>query len=127
VREWKDEIVFLHRIERGRADRSYGIQVARLAGLPAGTIRRAHAVLESLAVHGTPAGTSAHEPGLFDAPGPDAPEPRGEREAETALPQAPLLTPAEQEALEAIRSAHLEAMTPLEAFDLLRRARASLG
>ncbi len=34
VREWKDDIVFLHKIEPGRSDRSYGIQVARLAGLP---------------------------------------------------------------------------------------------
>jgi DNA mismatch repair protein MutS len=127
VREWKDEIVFLHRIERGRADRSYGIQVARLAGLPAGTIRRAHAVLESLAVHGTPAGTSAREPGLFDAPELDAPEPPGEHAPATVHASAPQLTPAEQEALEAIRSARIEAMTPLEAFDLLRRARATLG
>jgi DNA mismatch repair protein MutS len=127
VREWKDEIVFLHRIERGRADRSYGIQVARLAGLPAGTIRRAHAVLESLAVHGTPAGASVRERGLFDAPEPDAPEPQGEHPPAAALPQAPQLTAAEQDALESIRSAQLESMTPLEAFDLLRRARATLG
>jgi DNA mismatch repair protein MutS len=35
AREWKDDIVFLHKIVPGRSDRSYGIQVARLAGLPA--------------------------------------------------------------------------------------------
>ena len=39
VREWNDEIVFLHRIVPGAADRSYGIQVARLAGLPGGDHR----------------------------------------------------------------------------------------
>ncbi len=51
VREWNDDIVFLHRILPGRTDQSYGIHVAKLAGLPAPTIARAREVLESLAVH----------------------------------------------------------------------------
>ena len=51
VREWGDEIVFLHRILPGKTDRSYGIHVAKLAGMPAGTVARAREVLESLAVH----------------------------------------------------------------------------
>ena len=45
VREWNDEIVFLHKVQPGGTDRSYGIQVARLAGLPAGVIARAKALL----------------------------------------------------------------------------------
>ncbi len=127
VREWKDEIVFLHRIEPGRADRSYGIHVARLAGLPASTIRRAHAVLESLAVHGTPAGSPAREPGLFDASAHElqpalasAPGPHDVMPAGHTVPPA---SPGERDALDALRSAQLESMTPLQAFDLMRRVR----
>ena len=48
VREWDDEIVFLHRIEEGGTDRSYGIQVARLAGVPQSLIERAKAVLMNM-------------------------------------------------------------------------------
>ncbi len=48
VREWQGEVVFLHEIAAGAADRSYGIQVARLAGLPPAVISRARAVLEQL-------------------------------------------------------------------------------
>jgi DNA mismatch repair protein MutS len=45
VREWNDEIVFLHKVRPGGTDRSYGVQVARLAGLPASVIARARALL----------------------------------------------------------------------------------
>ena len=45
VREWEDEIVFLHRIVEGGTDRSYGIQVARLAGVPQDLVQRAKAIL----------------------------------------------------------------------------------
>ena len=45
VREWKDDIVFLHRVVPGGTDRSYGIQVARLAGLPDEVVTRARALL----------------------------------------------------------------------------------
>src|SRR4030095_10253501 len=48
AREWKDDIIFLHKILPGRSDRSYGIQVARLAGLPIGVINRARDILTSL-------------------------------------------------------------------------------
>jgi DNA mismatch repair protein MutS len=47
VKEWNDDIVFVRRVVPGAADRSYGIQVARLAGLPLGVIDRAKAKLES--------------------------------------------------------------------------------
>jgi len=48
VREWNDQIIFLRKIVRGGADKSYGIQVARLAGLPAGIIARAKEILGNL-------------------------------------------------------------------------------
>ncbi|MGH2342677.1 DNA mismatch repair protein MutS [Segnochrobactraceae bacterium EtOH-i3] len=48
VREWKGDVVFLHEIVPGAADRSYGIQVAKLAGLPAAVLTRARAVLKKL-------------------------------------------------------------------------------
>ena len=48
VKEWQDEVVFLHEVAPGAADRSYGIHVARLAGLPAAVIARAEEVLRKL-------------------------------------------------------------------------------
>jgi len=48
AREWKDDIIFLHKIVPGRSDRSYGIQVARLAGLPTTVIDRAREILAAL-------------------------------------------------------------------------------
>lgn len=48
VREWKDDIVFLHKVVAGAADRSYGIQVAKLAGLPEAVTMRAREVLTML-------------------------------------------------------------------------------
>ena len=48
VKEWKDEIVFVRRVVPGPADRSYGIQVARLAGMPPAVVQRARAILAGL-------------------------------------------------------------------------------
>ena len=48
VREWKDDIVFLRKVVPGRSDRSYGIQVARLAGLPGSVVTRAREILNGL-------------------------------------------------------------------------------
>jgi DNA mismatch repair protein MutS len=48
VKEWEGEVVFLHEVRKGAADRSYGVQVAQLAGLPAPVIARARVVLEAL-------------------------------------------------------------------------------
>ncbi|MBU6326660.1 MAG: DNA mismatch repair protein MutS [Verrucomicrobia bacterium] len=53
VREWNDEIIFLRKILAGCADKSYGIQVARLAGLPQTVIDRAKAILSHLELHST--------------------------------------------------------------------------
>ncbi len=48
VKEWEGEVIFLHEVRKGAADRSYGVQVARLAGLPPTVIERAKVVLEAL-------------------------------------------------------------------------------
>jgi DNA mismatch repair protein MutS len=48
VKEWDGEVLFMHEVRRGAADRSYGVQVARLAGLPPSVIERARVVLQSL-------------------------------------------------------------------------------
>lgn len=48
VREWQGDVIFLHELRKGAADRSYGVQVARLAGLPPAVVERARVVLEAL-------------------------------------------------------------------------------
>ena len=48
IREWKDEVIFLHQVKFGAADKSYGIQVARLAGLPTNVTDRAKTILKKL-------------------------------------------------------------------------------
>ncbi len=57
VTEWQDDIIFLHEVRHGSADRSYGIQVAKLAGLPPAVIARAGTVLKALEE-----GDQAHKP-----------------------------------------------------------------
>jgi DNA mismatch repair protein MutS len=80
AREWKDDIVFLRKILPGRSDRSYGIQVARLAGLPPPVIARARQILGALeqdelarggrpSITGTP-GEVQRQLGLFQTPAP---------------------------------------------------------
>ena len=66
AKEWKDELVFLHDVQAGPADRSYGVQVAKLAGLPARAVRRAEQVLKKLeaapdAVDTLPLFAAAHD------------------------------------------------------------------
>ncbi|NKX38302.1 DNA mismatch repair protein MutS [Tritonibacter mobilis] len=48
VKEWQGEVIFLHEVKKGAADRSYGVQVAQLAGLPASVVERARSVLDML-------------------------------------------------------------------------------
>ncbi len=90
VKEWHDEIVFLHRVKPGAADRSYGIQVAKLAGLPGDVIERAGevlALLEKNAPRGAGSGGGALDDlPLFAAARPKAPGAvRGPSAVETAL------------------------------------------
>ena len=104
VREWNDEIVFLHKVQPGGTDRSYGIQVARLAGLPAAVIARSKALLAELEEAGqlrTDA-SDAVQLGLFAPAAPD-----------------PVLTE-----LASLDLAHL---TPLEALNILAKWQQRLG
>jgi len=48
VKEWEGQVIFLHEVRKGAADRSYGVQVAQLAGLPTSVVERARVVLEAL-------------------------------------------------------------------------------
>jgi DNA mismatch repair protein MutS len=100
VREWNDEIVFLHKVRPGGTDRSYGIQVARLAGLPPAVIHRAREILADLASqqHGMP--TAA--PALADDP-----------------VQLGLFPPAHDPILKDLAALEISGMTPLEALNLL--------
>jgi DNA mismatch repair protein MutS len=100
------EIVFLRRMEPGAASRSYGIEVARHAGLPPEVIRRARAVLANL------------EGGEFDERG----RPRLARESGADAPQQlALFEPARDPVREALRRLVLDDMTPLEAMLELAR------
>ncbi|MCH2410367.1 DNA mismatch repair protein MutS [Myxococcota bacterium] len=105
AREWNDEIVFLRRIERGRSDLSYGIQVARLAGLPLETLKRAKEILTGLETDELSRGARSS---FSDIP-PDS-------NAQPGLFQS---TPVGQQALERIRRTNLDRLTPLEALTLL--------
>jgi DNA mismatch repair protein MutS len=73
VREWNDEIVFLHKVQAGGTDRSYGIQVARLAGLPAAVVARSKALLAELEEAGqlSTDASDAVQLGLFAPAAPD--------------------------------------------------------
>ena len=90
VREWQDEIVFLHKVRGGAADRSYGIQVAKLAGLPRAVVERAGevlAVLEKTDGAGKASGGGLDDLPLFAAARPKskAAGPREPSPVDTAL------------------------------------------
>jgi DNA mismatch repair protein MutS len=102
VKEWNDEIIFLHKVRPGGTDRSYGIQVARLAGLPASVIERAKSILVELESEREPL------PAAPEAPAPAAP---GAQLALFPVPPEPLLR--ELAALD------LPSLTPLGALNLL--------
>jgi DNA mismatch repair protein MutS len=85
VREWNDQIIFLRKIIKGGADKSYGIQVARLAGLPAEIIARAKEILSNLEQHEL---NADGKPALAEAPPmPKHGKPRNKKKAEEALAQ----------------------------------------
>ncbi|HNT86307.1 MAG TPA: DNA mismatch repair protein MutS [Candidatus Hydrogenedentes bacterium] len=87
VREWGDKVVFLYRIVDGGADHSYGIQVAKLAGLPPAVIRRARDILESLEAGNPVAAGLPQQMYLFGPQTPPEPNPV-ERELELVDPDA---------------------------------------
>jgi len=57
VKEWNNEVIFLHEVRQGAADRSYGLQVAKLAGLPIEVLERAKVILNELEARDTKKGT----------------------------------------------------------------------
>ncbi|MGI9240995.1 MAG: MutS-related protein, partial [Verrucomicrobiales bacterium] len=72
VREWNDQIIFLRKIVPGTADKSYGIQVARLAGLPGEIIQRAKDILDHLEANNTARPKKANTGAPTSPPDPDA-------------------------------------------------------
>jgi DNA mismatch repair protein MutS len=111
VKEWQHEIVFLHEIAPGAADRSYGIHVAKLAGLPPAVIARAESVLETLE-QGEQAGALARladDLPLFSATVKQATPPKGPTELEKTL-----------------AAVNPDELSPKEALELLYRLRSLL-
>ena len=109
VKEWEGEVIFLHEVKRGAADRSYGVQVARLAGLPDTVIARAREVLSALeqGEAGTKPKALIDDLPLFSAARAPAP----------ATPQTP-------PALEKLAQINPDELTPKEALDLIYELRA---
>jgi DNA mismatch repair protein MutS len=126
VREWAESIVFLHRIAPGRTDRSYGIHVAKIAGLPGEVVARANDLLGQLAVsHDT--GAEAGAAGAQTEPGTGPRAGRAGRSGGETERQMALFTEyLEHPALDELRQADMDHLSPMEAFDLLRRLRAHL-
>lgn len=115
VREWDGDVIFLHEVRKGAADRSYGVQVARLAGLPASVVDRAREVLDALE-SGEREG-AARPAALID----DLPLFR-------AVPPAPAASKAKDGPLDArMKDVHPDAMSPREALDLIYELKALTG
>jgi DNA mismatch repair protein MutS len=112
VREWEDQVIFLHRIVEGGTDRSYGIHVARLAGVPRPVLERARQLLGELAVqHVGKVRLSRSK--------------KSDRETDDT--QLPLFTDPAKELLTALAGTNFDAMSPLAAFDLLKAWKAKYG
>lgn len=107
VREWQGEVIFLHEVRKGAADRSYGVQVARLAGLPASVVERARTVLTALE---SGERQSARPVALID----DLPLFRA------APPPAPKARPLDDR----LKAVHPDALSPREALDLIYELKA---
>ncbi|MEO1398614.1 MAG: DNA mismatch repair protein MutS, partial [Pseudomonadota bacterium] len=112
VKEWEGEVVFLHEVHKGAADRSYGVQVAQLAGLPPAVIARARVVLDALEKGEREGGNQKaiiDDLPLFAA----APPPQ---------PVATKTSPA----LDLLDDIHPDEMTPRAALDALYRLKAAV-
>jgi DNA mismatch repair protein MutS len=107
VREVGEEIVFLRRLEEGGADRSYGIQVARLAGLPGEVIARARELLTELEGTHTSGGEGLGRSGTHRPA------------SEPSLDQLSFFSAGDPPVLKRLRAIDPETMTPKEALDLL--------
>jgi DNA mismatch repair protein MutS len=115
VKEWQGEVIFLHEVKEGAADRSYGVQVARLAGLPEPVIERARVVLEALE-KGEREGGAARQAWVDDLP------------LFRVAPPAPVRAPTRPSALEERMAEVLpDALTPLEALQLVYELKGLMG
>jgi len=114
VREDEDNIIFLHKIVEGTADKSYGIHVARLAGVPTDVVERAKVILDTL--------ESDH---LDDSGRTKIPE-RKRMSRRHRERQLSLFGPAHHPLLDSIRQLDLDSMTPLAALETLHRLRTEL-
>jgi len=106
AREWKDDIIFLRKIVPGRSDRSYGIQVARLAGLPRPVVERAREILAAL-----------ERDELTRGGRPSVSGTRSDPQRQLGLFQAP--SAADDALRQRIAAVDVDRMTPLEALALL--------
>jgi DNA mismatch repair protein MutS len=114
VKEWQDKIVFLRRVVPGSADKSYGLHVARLAGLPASVLERAAAVLANLESHEyDPSGI----PRLAEGAGAPAAAPS----------QMGLFQASGEVVLTVLRDLNVEELTPLAALNLLHTLKSRLA
>jgi DNA mismatch repair protein MutS len=107
VREWDDRVVFLHKIIQGAANKSYGIHVAQLAGVPASVNSRAKQILAELEAH------HHHDP-------PPKPTPRPEPARPVREFQLTLFGIEEHPILDEIRSFAIEETSPLDAFQAIK-------
>jgi len=123
VRETGGKVVFLRTVVEGGASKSYGIEVARLAGLPGSVLRRAREVLRRLETEGAP------RPGMVRVDEAQLSLRLEDGGAPAYLPDD--VTPdgpsVESEVLEALRAARLDETTPLQALQLLVRFQKELG
>ncbi|MBS3757159.1 MAG: DNA mismatch repair protein MutS [Desulfobacterales bacterium] len=106
VKEWNDEIIFLHKIVEGATNRSYGIQVARLAGISEKVVRRSKKILSNVENTGYPLGKS---------PQADTDEPSSGE----GYVQLSLFRPPEQVILDKLREIDISSMTPMDAINYL--------
>jgi DNA mismatch repair protein MutS len=113
VREVGDDIVFLHHLQPGGADRSYGIEVGRLAGLPAAVVGRAREILRELEGAHSGGGEGL---GRFGRHAPAA-----------GRSQLSLFAPPEHPAVERLRTTSIDTLTPLQALNLLAELKSEIG
>ena len=110
IREWGEKLVFLHRVQEGPADKSYGISVGRLAGLTDGVVERAREILANLESHAL---DNEGVPVLI-APG------KLEEEKDTTA-QLGLFQDNARDVLEMVFKADIDNLSPMEALNLLAR------
>ncbi len=106
VKEWNDEIIFLRKLIPGGTNRSYGIQVARLAGVPDSVIHRSKEILARIEDH-APDGRDVGQ--SFNSPNGEDPKPV----------QLDLFRPAENEVMQRLMNIDVNLTTPLEALEIL--------